>query len=250
MKTMKQYTLGDMVLRYVTDEKMHMGLEMFPASMENQVKEKNAQVDSLIQWKKAGDAFPYGFANGITMRKQRFCMGTEMEGSADGKRGAGDPDPELRLRIRRGIFFIIPLPYTEGREAVAVDVEIQNKSGSSFTIEMLSSFSLGGISVFAEDEGTGRLAVHKNAQQMERRRKDGKKDRRGAPAGTHLVPAWCVQRPVRTDRIPSGPWIFPFAAVEDTVSEVVWGGGSGSSGKLADGSVQTGRRTLSVRRSA
>lgn len=75
MKTMKQYTLGDMVLRYVTDEKMHMGLEMFPASMENQVKEKNAQVDSLIQWKKVGDAFPYGFANGITMRNSASVWG-------------------------------------------------------------------------------------------------------------------------------------------------------------------------------
>ena len=221
MKTMKQYTLGDMVLRYVTDEKMHMGLEMFPASMENQVKEKNAQVDSLIQWKKVGDAFPYGFANGITMRNSASVWGLKWNDQQTEKEGQ-----ETRIRTTltdpEGNLFYHTVTYTEGREAVSVDVEIQNKSGSSFTIEMLSSFSLGGISVFAEDEGTGRLAVHKMRSKWSG---EGRMEKRSAEE-LLLEPTWSrhgvySDRFGQTGSLPVRGY-FPFAAVEDTVSEVVW----------------------------
>lgn len=69
MKILSEYSLGDMSVRYVLAEDGQVGMELYPASMKPFIKEgRRYQVDPLVQWKKEGDAFPYGFANGMTMR--------------------------------------------------------------------------------------------------------------------------------------------------------------------------------------
>ena len=65
MKILSEYSLGDMSVRYVLAEDGQVGMELYPASMKPFIKEgRRYQVDPLVQWKKEGDAFPYGFTSG------------------------------------------------------------------------------------------------------------------------------------------------------------------------------------------
>ena len=65
---LKEYRLGDMAVRYETDEKRHVGLTLYPADKPLSTVEKQAALDSLVQLKLAGDAAEGCYAQGNTMR--------------------------------------------------------------------------------------------------------------------------------------------------------------------------------------
>lgn len=68
-----QYRLGDMAVAYVEETKNHCcGMLLYPLSMAERVSlEGNWRVDSLVQAKIVGDAYPVGFSNGHTMRNSQ-----------------------------------------------------------------------------------------------------------------------------------------------------------------------------------
>ena len=68
---LNRYALGDMDCCYFKDsESGNVELALIPAGMEPLAWEKKRQrVDSLIQIKKAGDAYPGGYAGGATLRE-------------------------------------------------------------------------------------------------------------------------------------------------------------------------------------
>ena len=80
---LNRYALGDMDCCYFKDsESGNVELALIPAGMEPLAWEKKRQrVDSLIQIKKAGDAYPGGYAGGATLR----------ESATTGARAAGQP---------------------------------------------------------------------------------------------------------------------------------------------------------------
>ena len=70
MKILKDYPLGDMVARYVTDdEKKQVGLMLLPADLPLEtLYEKEEAVDSLVQVKLTGDIYNEAYALGNSMR--------------------------------------------------------------------------------------------------------------------------------------------------------------------------------------
>ena len=221
-KIMSRYCLGDMVARYLTDEDMHTELELFPFSMEEQVvRKKDCGIDSMIQWKKEGDDFPYGFASGMTMRNSASVRKLKWK---DQKVSEEDNCIKICTVMEddSGNLFSHTLTYGYGSAAVAVDIEVQNHSGSPFTLEMLSSFSVGGISVFTEDEGSDRLYVHRMRSKWSG---EGKMETRSAEE-LLLEPTWSrhgvySEKFGQLGSLPVRGY-FPFAAVEDRGVNVVW----------------------------
>ena len=64
MNTYREYCLGDMLARYVTDEQGHTGLMLLPASRSADVLDKKWAVESLVQCHARGDQLPNGYGNG------------------------------------------------------------------------------------------------------------------------------------------------------------------------------------------
>ena len=70
IQRMKEYVLGDMTVRYVTDEeKKSVGLLLFPSDLPlNDLPCRNEKIDSLIQLKLCGDIYDEAYAMGSSMR--------------------------------------------------------------------------------------------------------------------------------------------------------------------------------------
>ena len=80
IEILKDYPLGDMIARYVTDgEKKQVGLMLLPADLPLEtLYEKEEAVDCLVQVKLAGDIYNEAYALGNSMRNgesvRRFAL--------------------------------------------------------------------------------------------------------------------------------------------------------------------------------
>ena len=70
IEILRDYPLGDMVARYVTDaERKQVGLMLLPADLPlGKLYKKKEAVDSLVQVKLAGDIYNEAYALGNSMR--------------------------------------------------------------------------------------------------------------------------------------------------------------------------------------
>lgn len=70
------YTLGDMCATYVEETQNGIcGMMLYPAALADRVSlEGSWQVDSLVQVKLVGDAYPTGFSCGHTMRNSQTAI--------------------------------------------------------------------------------------------------------------------------------------------------------------------------------
>ena len=161
MKILSEYSLGDMSVRYVLAEDGQVGMELYPASMKPFIKEgRRYQVDPLVQWKKEGDAFPYGFANGMTMRNSETVSRMEYKEQKVEQSEEGICVTTV-LEDALGSEILHILRYKNGDPALWVSTGIRNLGKKPIVLEFLASFSVGGITPFAEDEAVNRLIVHR-----------------------------------------------------------------------------------------
>jgi alpha-galactosidase len=115
------------------------------------------------------------------------------------------------------------LTWRTGEQAFTVQTVFYNRSDRPLTLEMLSSFSLGGISPFANDDAPGRLYIHRFRSNWSA---EGRAETRLAE-DLGLEPSW-AHHGVRVERfgqVGSMPvrGFFPWAGVEDRVAGVMWG---------------------------
>lgn len=222
MKIAAEHCLGDMTVRYVLDEEMRVGMELYPTSRKKELARGKAyQIDPLVQWKKAGDAFPYGFANGLTMRNSESAFRMRW------KEQRVEEDNLSKvihtyLEDGEGGKICHTLSYRKQGQAISVQTEFQNLSNKTLTLEMLSSFSIGGITPFSEDEAANRIRVHKLRSKWST---EGRMETRTAEE-LLLEPTWS-RHGVYSDKFGQAGSLpvrgyFPFAAVEDTEEHVVW----------------------------
>ena len=81
VQVLKDYRLGDMIARYLTDERRErVGFVLLPADLPvPSCIQKEEQIDSLVQIKLAGDTYDAAYAMGNTMRngesvrRLRYC---------------------------------------------------------------------------------------------------------------------------------------------------------------------------------
>ena len=153
-RVIDKYNFGDMAVWYVEEEdEGQCGMMLFPAQLEKEVSlEGRWQVDSLVQVKLVGDPYPGCFAGGMTMRGSATVGALRFTGQhlwQDEKSGTEIVETVLE---GGGLRAVHRVRYRRGTSYLTVDTQVENLRRSEAVLEMLSSFSLCGISPLGKEE--------------------------------------------------------------------------------------------------
>ncbi|MNB70680.1 Alpha-galactosidase [compost metagenome] len=221
---LSQFRLGDMLARYFKgEENGQVELQLIPANREDDVQElKFSRGDSLVQVKLLGDIYPGSYAGGMTMRNSgtvQQCRFKLQETESSG----GKFTIRTVLEDGRDHEFIHELIWCEGDAGVSSRITAVNRSSEQMTLEMLSSFSMSEMTPFQQGDAAGTLRFH-------RLRSKWSQEARLVTEtieDLQLEPNWVQWQPnsIRFGQVGSMPvkGYFPFAALEDTESNVTWG---------------------------
>jgi alpha-galactosidase len=239
--TLQEFQLGDMIARYVASdtEPGAPGLVLLPASRAGEVVTPREHltephvtnlpakwlpirawsVDRLVHVFVRGDVRPGAFAQCRTLRD---TPGTWNLRGQFVEQDGGDTVIRTELADARGLVVQHRLIHSGNDRMVKVRTEITNAGETPLTLELLTSFSLGGITPFAADDAPGRMWVHRfrsawsaEARPVVERVED-----------LQLEPSWTAYG-VRCERfgaagsMPTNGW-FPSVAVEDREAGVTW----------------------------
>ncbi len=240
--SLSQCQFGDMIVEYLlATESRAVGLRIFPASMTDKLAARREflqtpeilsqpkpslpvrawQVEPLVQVKLAGDSLS-GFSQGITMRNSETLSSLRYAGQ-ELLKTPGKTEVVTTLRSERGYACEHHLFYRHGDEAFTIQTLFRNESQELLSLELLASFSLSGLTPFAEDDAPNRLYLHRFrsfwsaegrhiCQSMEE---------------LNLERSWSGHgvRAERFGQIGSMParGYFPFIGVEDRAARVFWG---------------------------
>ena len=212
------YQTGDMTILYALD-----GIpswKIFPTCMAGKVVEKPCLAEPLVQFHLVGDAYPNRFLHGHCMKygqSVKELTVVDHTSSQDDKRLT----IETILRDRYGNL-LKHVAVSDGI-TVRVHTEFENVTDQPVTLEMLSSFTLGGLTPFDAGDAAGNLILHRLQSVWSA---EGRLESRPVEE-YQLEPSWSRYggRNVRFGQIGSMPVreYFPFVAVEDTVHGVLWG---------------------------
>ena len=223
-KIYSTYFLDDMQAVYVRDEETgSVELVLLPADVpyEAAYREK-PYPDSLVQVKLSGDTYAGGYAGGRTMRQSASVLALSLE-SQEKKKEKGKTVVCTTLADARGHRYRHYLSWETGKKSLLSYTEFENASGEAAMLEMLSSFSLGGISPFVGADEYGELRLHRirSVWSMEGREESGLLE------DLQLEPSWGghAVRCERFGQVGSMPvnGYFPYAVLEDTKSDIFWG---------------------------
>ena len=224
MQILKEYCLGDMKARYVTDEeKKQVGLRLLPAGMpESALREKKEQLDSLVQLKVAGDIYDEAYALGNSMRNGESVRRLEYQGQQV-KEQDGRIEICTILSVKNRYQVTHHLVWKKDSRYVRIFCTIENTGQEAFALEMFESFSFGGLSPYLEGDGHGQMYLYRLRSVWSQ---EGRLE--CIPLeDLQLEPAWDPHA-VRCERygqagsMPVNKF-FPFGAVEDRKNQVFWG---------------------------
>ncbi|MCU0796752.1 MAG: alpha-galactosidase [Akkermansiaceae bacterium] len=238
-----QFQLGDVLVRYPHDPATGVvGLEMFPVGKQSDVVTPRATlrgepfidalpgddgwparpVESLLQFKLAGDEYPGAFVQGHSMRNSG-SIGRFRFLSQDCRDGDGGKAIETWLAEPSGLRARHRLEWRECDGAMTVSCRFENGSEREVALEMFASFSLAGITPFDSADACGRLRVHRfrSVWSAEARHECR------ALEDLHLERSWSgagafSERFGQVGTMSVRKW-FPFVAVEDVDAGVLWG---------------------------
>ena len=230
---------GDMIARYTVEpDSGRVGFTLLPAAMMDALAERRAtlagepfievlpgdgewparRLDPLSQVKMAGDPEAEGFAAGHTMRNSASALAFRWESQE--REGNSIV---TTLRHPNGCRLAHHLRHEPGSGFLELGVVFHNDSPRPVTLEMLASFSLGGITPFEPADATGRLVVHRFRSVWAA---EGRHDC-ATIENLHLERSWSgagsfSERFGQTGSLPVRKW-FPFLAIEDHEAGVLWG---------------------------
>ncbi|MBE5884078.1 MAG: alpha-galactosidase [Lachnospiraceae bacterium] len=218
------YEFADMKVVYLQDEESKaVGMYLLPGDMEPlPFAEKRQELESLVQVKYVGDTYLGSYAGGMTLRQgesaKRMCLKEQKEERAETYR-----EIITVLEDARGYEAVHHLRWYYDEQSVEVFTDFNNVSGEMVELEMLSSFSMGGLTPFTAGDAHDSLQVHRirSVWSME-----GRVETRSVE-DLQLEPSWAYHA-VRCERFGQAGSMpvnrfFPFAAVEDTANDVIWG---------------------------
>ncbi len=224
MKILRDYPLGDMIARYVTDgEKKQVGLMLLPADLPlEELYRKKEAVDSLVQLKLTGDIYNEAYALGNSMRNGESVRRLVLK-----EQRAADEGGKLRIETvmeAPGKYEVTHrLSWRQGDSYVRISCMLENIEEEPLTMEMLESFSLGNLSPYQKGDGHERLFIYRARSVWSQ---EGRMERLAAE-DLQLEPAW-EPHAVRCEKFGQAGSMpvnkfFPFAAVEDAEHHVFWG---------------------------
>ena len=222
-KVLQEYVLGDMAARYVENEERQVGLLLYPAECPaDWTLQKQAALDPLVQVKLTGDIYQGAYAPGHTLRMGESAKKLVLE-RQELEEDGGQIVIRTILKDSRGYSAQHCLIWKKGAPYVRMKTSYKNESDKKITLELLSSFSLQGITPYASGDAYDRLALHRLRSRWS---EEGKLESRSFE-DLQLNPSW-AHYGVRCERfgsIGSMPvsGYFPFAAIEDRERHVFWG---------------------------
>ncbi len=242
IKNLSSFDLGDIRAYYLLDKETgQVGLSIIPISANNDIVkqrdllpenvelanfiEKDIRanvVDSLIQLKCVGDDYPGGFSQGRTLRnsetvKKLKYNGQEVSEKEDKFEIVTSFVCENRFECKH------ILNWFRDEPVLRVRTSFENISNKSELLEMISSFSLGGISPFDEADSSRKLKFHRYRSNWSAEAKPEAL----MLEDMHMERSW-IGHGVTCERfgqVGSMPVraFFPFAAVEDIDKNIFWG---------------------------
>ncbi len=223
-KVYSEFILGDMKACYVQDEETgSVELVLLPADVSYEVAYREKPYpDSLVQVKLSGDPYAGGYAGGRTMRQSASVLALSLEGQEE-KEENGKKVICTTLADARGYRYRHSLSWETGKKSLLSYTEFENASEGIAELEMLSSFSLSGISPFVGADESGLMKLHRirSVWSMEGRAESQLLE------DLQLEPSWAghAVRCERFGQVGSMPvnGYFPYAVLEDTKSDIFWG---------------------------
>lgn len=221
---LKEYQVGDMLIRYYIDDKTkNVELMLLPANtVPLRWDAKNQAIDSLVQLKLAGDIYPGGYAGGGTLRQGESTFLLQYD---DQKVESFDDRTEIitKMKDQRGYEVDHCLTWYKGEQSVEMYTRFYNFSKKDVVLEMISSFSLGGITPYTEGDAYDTIKVHRirSVWSMEGRLETKSLE------DLQLEPSWAGHA-IRAERFGQVGSMavnhyFPYIAVEDEKNGVLWG---------------------------
>jgi alpha-galactosidase len=243
MTILSSFEVADISVRYQHDpETGAVGLELFPTALADQLaarrqnlldepeidampgipRDKAFHLDPLAHVKIVGDSYPGAFAQGHTMRDSASNWSFRFEDQQ--VQTSGDQTTVVTfLAGKDGLRIEHRLSWYQGDAAIQVETVFHNGSSHPVTLEMLTSFSLGGLSPFHRADAPERLRVHRfrsvwacEGRLDTRTMEELHLERSATGAGLYS------ERFGQIGSMPVRKW-FPFVAVEDTEAHVTWG---------------------------
>ena len=152
---LSRFVRGDMLLRYETDGASRVGLSLIPAAAEPFLREKDALPEPLIQLYVRGDALPSAFASGRTLAnsgsvERLVYTGQEILGEKIVTRFEDLPGGRRLSHVA---------VFSETLRALEIYTEIENAGDAPFTLDMLSSGTLGGLTPFDAGEAPDSMEI-------------------------------------------------------------------------------------------
>lgn len=218
-----EYQLGDMTaLYYLGNGNRQVELLLVPSALRNRIAEyKFSRGNSLVHCKLLGDAYAGSYAGGITMMNSSTVSAFSYDFQQVTKQEDGIRI-DTCLRDKRGYELVHHLDYVFGEYAALSSVTFSNRSSHPVTLEELSSFCLNELTPFQKGAGKG-LLLHRIRSKWSgegRLHTETIED-------LQLEPNWSRWQP-HSERFGQNGSLpvkkyFPFAAVEDSLTNVIWG---------------------------
>lgn len=223
-KELSSYKIKDMHLSYHQDiENEWIGMTLIPACMKAEVvKNKLYDAEPLIQVKIIGDNYPFNYSQGRTLRNSETTRAMHY---VDQKVLSEENRTSIitYLEDPRGICYEHYVRYSDCSDAIEVSCKIINNTDKDIKLEMLSSFTLGGLTPFIDGVAKGSMLLHqiKSTWSNEGRLVS-------LPIEEYqLEPSWKPSgaNGIRFGQAGSMPnrEYFPFVGVEDIKNGVCWG---------------------------
>ena len=217
--------LGDIQVQYVrVAQQSPVELRLLPLETEVSAwRLPRKFVDSMVQVHLTGGQLPGGYSPGISMRQGATVEALELLEQTCCEKADGSVEICTVLAHPWGCHFTHHLYWDGASPCLDIWVEAEQVGEGSVTIEHLSSFSIGGICSYLEENRPNRLRLHrlKTAWSMEGRyRTDWLDD-------LNLERSWACHG-VRCERfgqvgsMATNGW-FPWMLLEDPENEIFWG---------------------------
>ncbi len=224
MYNVKDHRLGDMTARYTVDENGTVGLQLFPADkpVPQNIK-KECAVENLVQVKIAGDIYNEAYAGGVSLRNSETTRRLVFKDQVMDTKGSEETCIRTFLSDERGIEAEHVLLWHKGAEYVRMHTVITNNTSDVISLELLSSFSLWGLSPYADKDSTERISLYRLRSVWSG---EGRLERT-TPEELSIERSWALHavRCERFGQVGSMPVnrFFPMGAVCDREAGVWWG---------------------------
>lgn len=160
MKTISEFRFSDMTVRYTVDENQIASFYLLPADAPVEECPKQTKQENMVQLHITGDIYNEAYAGGISMR----CGETARCLCFDKQEVEEKEDTTVittYLKDQRGYDVKHIVTWEKGAKYLLLRNEFTNSSQAPVTLEMLSSFSLSGLTPYIEGDAYESMDIYR-----------------------------------------------------------------------------------------